>query len=136
MNPIIAQATSSTRDGPWVSIVDDDSSLRLALARALRGKGIRVEVFGSAEEYLDRPPDDALAPACIVLDIRMCGLSGFDLQDALVARGKAPPIIFITSHDGMLAEAARARAQGCLIKPFETDALLAMLRPHLAAAAA
>ena len=119
-------------DQPWVSVVDDDAPLRHAIARGLRANGIDVETFGSAEEFLDRSPDDA--PACIVLDICLCGLSGFGMQDALVARGDRTPIIFITSHDGMLAQTARARSSwGCLIKPFDTDALVALLRPHLGA---
>lgn len=119
----------------WVSIVDDDAPLRQAIALGLRANGIRVEAFASAEEYLDRR--DPASPACIVLDIRLCGLSGFDLQDVLLARGDHTPIIFITSHEGMLAQTARRRTTcGCLIKPFETAALVTLLRPHLRAAIA
>ena len=114
----------------WVGIVDDDDSLRVALARALRVNGIRVETFASAEEFLER--DVAGEPDCIVLDIHLGGLSGFDLQDLLAARGGAPPIIFITAHDDMLAERVRADASfGYLRKPFETNVLIALLRQHL-----
>jgi FixJ family two-component response regulator len=114
----------------WVGIVDDDPSLRAALARALRFNGIRVETFGSAEEFLHR--EVAGDPECIVLDIHLGGLSGFDLQDLLEAEGSAPPIIFITAHDDMLAERARSGgAFGYLRKPFETQALIALLRQHL-----
>ena len=114
----------------WVGIVDDDASLRAALARALRVNGIRVETFGSAEEFLQR--DVAGDPECIVLDIHLGGLSGFDLRDLLEANGSAPPIIFITAHDDMLAERARSGgAFGYLRKPFETQALVALLRQHL-----
>lgn len=126
----------STRSGsgaespPWVGIVDDDDSLRTALARALRVNGIRVETFGSAEEYLRR--DVAGEPDCIVLDIHLGGLSGFDLQDRLAAQGRTPPIIFITAHDDMHGGRARSTASsGYLRKPFETNALVALLRPHL-----
>lgn len=114
----------------WVGIVDDDASLRAALARALRVNGIRVETFGSAEEFLRR--DVPGQPECIVLDIHLGGLSGFDLQDVLESEGTAPPIIFITAHDDMLAEPARSHgARGYLRKPFETQALVALLRPQL-----
>ena len=114
----------------WVGIVDDDASLRAALARALRVNGIHVETFGSAEEFLRR--DVAGDPECIVLDIHLGGLSGFDLQDLLESEGGAPPIIFITAHDDMLAERARSSgARGYLRKPFETQALVALLRQQL-----
>ncbi|MGH7679988.1 MAG: response regulator transcription factor [Gemmatimonadaceae bacterium] len=135
MNPAVAPPSPHPHHEPWVGIVDDDAPLRLAIARGLRANGICVQLFGSAEDFLARQADDA--PACIVLDIRLCGLSGFDLQDALIARGDRTPIIFITSHDGMLAQTARARStHGCLIKPFESDVLIALLRPHLRAATA
>jgi FixJ family two-component response regulator len=111
----------------WVGIVDDDASLRAALARALRFNGIPVETFGSAEEFLHRRV--AGEPGCIVLDIHLGGISGFDLQDMLESKGAAPPIIFITAHDDMLAERARSSgAFGYLRKPFETQALVALLR--------
>jgi FixJ family two-component response regulator len=114
----------------WVGIVDDDPSLRAALARALRVNGIHVETFGSAEEFLQRRV--AGDPECIVLDVHLGGLSGFDLQDLLEAGGNAPPIIFITAHEDMLAERARSGgAFGYLRKPFETQALIALLRQHL-----
>jgi FixJ family two-component response regulator len=104
--------------------------LRAALARALRFNGIRVETFASAEEYLER--DVAGEPGCIVLDIHLGGLSGFDLQDRLAAEGASTPIIFITAHDDMLAERARADAScGYLRKPFETNVLVSLLRQHL-----
>jgi len=122
--------TRGTGAASWVGIVDDDDSLRMALARALRVNGIRVETFGSAEEFLRR--DVAGEPDCIVLDIHLGGLSGFDLQDLLAAQGFKPPIIFITAHDDMFADRARANgASGYLRKPFETNALVALLRPHL-----
>jgi len=118
---------SQHRPESWVGIVDDDASLRTALARALRVSGFRVEAFASAEEFLRR--DVAGKPDCIVLDIHLGGLSGFDLQDLLAAEGAAPPIIFITAHDDMLAQRSRSHAAcGYLRKPFDTDALLTLLR--------
>jgi FixJ family two-component response regulator len=113
-----------------VGIVDDDASLRSALARALRGYGIRVRTFESAEEFLQRA--DTAPPECVVLDVHLGGLSGFELQDLLVAAGAAPPIIFITAHDDLLADRTRREgASGYLRKPFDTSALVALLRPHL-----
>lgn len=123
-------ATSAAEVGGWVGIVDDDASLRAALARALRAHGIRVEAFASAEEFLRRDVEGE--PECLILDIHLGGLSGFELQDLLTARGAAPPIVFITAHDALLAERARAGgASGFLRKPFETAHLIALLRPHL-----
>ena len=113
----------------WVGIVDDDAPLRIALARARRGYGIRVDTFASAEEYLQRAEGE---PECIVLDIHLGGLSGFDLQDVLASRGSSPPIIFITGHDDLIGARARAvGASGYLRTPFDTTALLMLLRPHL-----
>jgi two-component system CheB/CheR fusion protein len=110
--------------------VDDDASLRSALARALRGSGIRAEVFGSAEEFLERKVRGVAD--CLVLDIHLGGLSGFALRDHLTAAGTAPPIIFITGHDDVFAERARASgACGCLRKPFDVCDLLALIEPHL-----
>ena len=113
-----------------MGIVDDDASLRAALARALRGSGIRVESFGSGEEFLER--GDPSAADCIVLDIHLGGLSGFDLRDRLMAAGTVPPIIFITGHDDVFARRAReSGACGFLRKPFDVSELLALVRPHL-----
>ena len=127
------QRISHQEEESWVGIVDDDASLRIALARALRGNGIRAETFESAEEFLHRSV--AGEPACIVLDIHLNGLSGFELQDLLASQGAEPPIIFITGHDDVLSRRARAYGTcGYLRKPFDTSALVALLRPHLRAA--
>ena len=118
---------------PWVGLVDDDASLRAALARALRGHGIRAETFESAEEFLLRV--DVGEPECIVLDIHLPGMSGFELQELLAARGAEPPIIFISGHDDVLSQRARVHGtSGHLRKPFDTGALVALIRPHLSAA--
>ena len=118
----------------WVGIVDDDESLRVALARALRGYGIEVRTFESAEEFLERT--DTRAPECLVLDIHLGGLSGFELHDLLRSAGASPPIIFMSAHDDMLADPVRrAAACGSLQKPFDISALVALLRPHLRAKA-
>ncbi|MFL5520071.1 MAG: response regulator transcription factor [Gemmatimonadales bacterium] len=115
----------------WVGIVDDDASIRRSLSRVLRLEGVCVETFASAEEFLARI---ALgAPQCLVLDVHLGALSGFDLQDRLTSEGAAPPIIFITAHgeipSGRLAP--HTGASGYLRKPFDTAALVALVRPFL-----
>src|SRR5204863_5133115 len=82
-----------------VFVVDDDDSVRRALARLLASAGYRVQTFPSAEEFLARRP--ALAtegPACAVLDVRLPGLSGVDLQRGLRQGGDRLPVVFITGH--------------------------------------
>src|SRR5689334_1092514 len=114
---------------PWIAIVDDDASVRTALARALRGGGFLVETFGSGEEFLRHTMGNA--PGCMVLDINLAGHSGFELQDLLAARGTPVPIIFISAQDE-LAQRARARSPaGYLLKPFHMSALIALVQPHL-----
>ena len=114
----------------WVGVVDDDESIRVALARVLRGNGISVETFGSAEEFLLR--DVTGEPECLVLDVHLGEMSGFELRDRLASDGTSPPIIFITGHDDTPAERARSGGScGFLRKPFDTDDLVALLRPHL-----
>jgi FixJ family two-component response regulator len=109
---------------PIVSVVDDDPSLRAALQGLLRSVGLRVQVFESAEEFLasGRVADTA----CLVLDVRMPGLSGLELQAQLIASGHAIPIIFISAHgeEHTRKQAIDAGALDFLQKPFSDDALL------------
>ena len=114
----------------WIGIVDDDPSIRKSLARMFGGNGIRTVTFGSAEEYLDSRLSPE--PRCIVLDVHLGGLSGFELQARLAAEGNFTPIIFITAHDLCSAELARCPGPcGYLRKPFDSEALMALVRPHL-----
>ena len=81
---------------PIVFAVDDDASMREALSRLFRSIGMRAQIFASAQDFLRfKRPD---APACLVLDVRLPGLSGLDLQRELAAADFAIPIIFITGH--------------------------------------
>ena len=80
-----------------VCIVDDDLSVRRAVRRLLRSAGYTVETYGSAREFLDAEPEGRTALA--LLDVKMEGMTGFDLQEELAARQSAIPIIFITSFD-------------------------------------
>lgn len=122
---------SLTGPEPWVAIIDDDPSIRCSLARVFRVDAIRVETFASAEEFLERT--SVGEPQCIVLDVHLGTLSGFDLQDRLAALGSSTPIIFITAHDEIPSSrlARRAGACGYLRKPFDTEALIALVRPCL-----
>ena len=110
-----------------VFVVDDDISMQEALSSLIRSVGLHVEAFASAQDFLQfRPPD---APACLVLDVRMPGLSGLDLQRQLADAGNRVPIIFITAHgnEQVREQARQAGAIAFLSKPFEEQALLEAL---------
>lgn len=113
-----------TDTDPIVFVVDDDASVRKSLARLIKSIGLNVETFASAGEFVKRDPYDG--PACLVLDVRMPGLSGLDLQDELAAAGRTVPIIFISGH-GNIPISVRAMKEGAvdfLEKPFEDQTLL------------
>ena len=113
-----------TREPPVVFIVDDDPSMRPAMDSLIRSVGLRVQSFGSAKEFLDcKRPD---APACLVLDVRLPGLSGLDLQRELAAAHITIPIIFIAGHGDvpMSVQAMKAGAVEFLTKPFRDQQLL------------
>ena len=109
---------------PVVFVVDDDVSMREAIAGLIAANGLRVECFESAVAFLSRPENDA--PACLVLDVRMPGLGGFELQRELAVAGRDLPVIFITAHGDiqMAVRAMKAGAAEFLPKPFEEGALL------------
>jgi FixJ family two-component response regulator len=107
-----------------ICVVDDDASLREALRGLLRSAGFHAHAFASAEEALSS--GRLTETDCLVLDIRMPGMSGFELQERLIASGSGVPIVFVTAHAD---EHARKRvlergAVDCLQKPFSEDALL------------
>ena len=79
-----------------VFVVDDDTSVRTALKRLIQSLGFQVETFDSAQAFLKHGPHDG--PACLVLDVRMPGMSGIELQQQLARAGLGMPIIFITGH--------------------------------------
>ena len=122
-----------------VFIVDDDEAIRDSLAWLLEGTGLRVRTFASAEAFLGayRPE----CPSCLVLDIRMPGMSGMELQDRLLARGIRIPLIFITGHGDvpMAVAALKKGAIDFIEKPFNDQALVALIDKalqHEAASAA
>ena len=107
-----------------VIVVDDDASVRRGLERLLRAAGYRAETYGSAEEFLARPP--IVGPCCLVLDVRMPGQGGLDLYQTLTARGEYIPAVFITGHGDIpsVVRAMKAGAVDFLAKPFDDDELL------------
>ncbi len=111
-----------------VFVVDDDASSRVAVKNLLRSVGLTVEVFGSAAEFLQFTLPDA--EACLVLDIRMPGISGLDLQAELAKADKHMPIIFITGHGDipMSVRAMKAGAVEFLTKPLRDQDLLDAVR--------
>ena len=111
-------------DTPLVAIVDDDELFRRSIERLVRSAGFRVEVFGSAEEFLERGDMDRTA--CAILDMKLPGMSGLDLQQRLIATPTPIPIVFVSAHDEamMQANALRAGAVAFLRKPFDNWTLL------------
>jgi len=119
-----AAAATAPTDTPLVLIVDDDEGIREALTDLLRSVGIEAKSFGSTRELLDAPPTDR--PGCLVLDVRLPGLSGLDLQAQLARSGSTRPIIFMTGHGDipMTVQAMKAGAVDFLTKPFRDQAML------------
>ena len=107
-----------------VFVVDDDISMREALEGLVRSAGLAVETFASAQDFLDQRKADG--PSCLVLDVRLPGLSGLDLQKRIVEANREIPIVFITGH-GDVPTSVRAMKAGAiefLTKPFSDQALL------------
>lgn len=114
-----------------VAIVDDDHSMRAAVQDLLEAVSLPVQGFASAEEFLRS--GNQLVTACLIVDIRMPGMSGLELQEKLNAEGCRIPIIFITAHgdEKMRAQALRAGAVEFLTKPFEDEVLIERVRTAL-----
>jgi len=110
---------------PLISVVDDDQSVRESLARLIRSVGLDVEAFASAEEFLNAGP--RRRAACLILDIRMPGMSGLELQKALMVTDPELPVIFVTAHGSdknLRARALSAGAVDYLLKPLQEDEVL------------
>lgn len=117
-----------TEDDAVVFVVDDDPAMRQALESLIGSVGWRVETFGSAREFLTSKRPEA--PGCLVLDMRLPGLSGFDLQRQLAEGGVTIPIVFITGYGDipMSVRAMKAGAVEFLTKPFRDQELLDAIR--------
>ena len=120
--------------GTLVGIVDDDPSVRKGLARLVTAAGYRVEVFASAREFLARPQQED--PSCLLLDVRMPGLTGPELQEALAIAGRRMSIVFVSGH-GDVAGSVKAMKGGAidfLTKPVDARELLGAIERAVAKA--
>jgi FixJ family two-component response regulator len=115
-----------------VFVVDDDASVRKSLARLLTGAGFEVEAFASVQDFLARPRYEG--PCCLVLDVRMPGLTGLDLQEALTAAGRFLSIVFITGFVDVResVQAMKGGAVDFLTKPVGAKELLAAIQKAVA----
>lgn len=111
----------------WVGIVDDDTSVRLSLARLLRLHGISTHTFATAAELLGYA---GAPPSCLIVDVQLGTSTGFELRDSLVARGdRLPPIVFITAREDVATLGLINRNGTCVLlrKPFSSTALLELV---------
>lgn len=117
---------------PLVFLVDDDASVRKSLARLVKTAGYEAELFASVPDFLARAPYDG--PCCLVLDVRMPGLTGLDLQEALRVAGQRLSIVFITGHRDVpvSVKAMKAGAVDFLTKPVDAETLLEAIRQAVA----
>jgi FixJ family two-component response regulator len=118
-----------------VFLIDDDASVRRGVSRLLRSAGYTSETFGSASDFLAR--EQHPGPACLIVDVRMPGIDGMDLQTLLIQRRREEQLVFITGHGNisMCAQAMKAGAVDFLPKPFRTRELLECVERALARAA-
>ena len=133
MHALSAPGSTSRKDGmaPRILVVDDDGPVRKALGRLFHSAGYEVELFMSAEDYLAQEP--TAPPACLVLDMRMPGMGGLELQRVIGGTAKSLPIVFVTGHGD---EDARMRALGAgaiavLPKPLDEEMLLDAIKRAL-----
>jgi FixJ family two-component response regulator len=120
-----------TESEPVIHIIDDDDSVRNAVARLLKAAGYQVLTYSNAGEFLMAASNDS--PGCIILDVRMPGPSGLELQDSLNRKANPLPIIFLTGHGDipMSVQAMKAGAADFLTKPVQKHALLGAVRSAL-----
>jgi FixJ family two-component response regulator len=117
---------------PLISIVDDDHSVRESLARLIRSVGFRVQVFESAEDFLST--SQGRRADCLILDIRMPGMNGLELQRELSTSDRELPVIFITAHGSDAQVRARALGAGAvdyLLKPLREEEVLKAIETAL-----
>jgi FixJ family two-component response regulator len=132
--PIAAlEAEMITRTIALVGIVDDDKSVRDSISSLLRSAGYKTMVFESAEAFLDA--DGAVEPDCLVLDVRMPGLSGLQLQSQLRDMGRQTPVIFVSAHNDSQVQttAFHQGAAAFLGKPFSDEVLLGAIHSAIGA---
>jgi len=120
-----------SEERPTVFVVDDDLSFRRGLGRLVRSAGFTVETFAAASEFLQRPA--TAAPGCVLIDLRMPGMNGLELQEAIAAAGHTMPVIFMTGAGDVpsTVTAMKAGALDFLTKPFDEERLLDAIRRAL-----
>ena len=120
-----------TTPTPLIHVVDDDESLRTALLRLLDAAGFSARGYASVGDFLLQPPD---GPGCVLLDVRLPGPSGLDLQAALQRQGNALPVVFLTGYADVATsvQAMKAGAVDFLTKPIQREALFEALQRALA----
>ena len=112
---------------PLIAIVDDDESVCRAVRRLVRSLAMNAQTFKSGQDFLDLlHAMPSFEPDCLILDVQMQGINGFDVQEKLTKGGKTIPVIFITAHDevGVREKALAAGAVAFLRKPFNDDLLI------------
>jgi FixJ family two-component response regulator len=121
----------SSGDDATVFVVDDDDQMRAAMQRLLKSVGLRAEAFASPQEFLRRKLPDG--PSCLILDVRLPGMSGLDVQRKLTETGLQIPVIFITGHGDipMTVKAMKSGAVEFLTKPFRDQDLLDAIQQAL-----
>ncbi|EIC19373.1 MULTISPECIES: response regulator transcription factor [Thiorhodovibrio] len=125
-----------TTPAPIIHVVDDDDSLRTALLRLLDAAGYHARGYASVGDFLLQAPSDS--PGCVLLDVRLPGPSGLDLQAALLSQGNALPVVFLTGYADVVSsvQAMKAGAVDFLTKPVEREALFEAIQRALARDAA
>jgi FixJ family two-component response regulator len=119
---------------PLIAIVDDDESVCRAVRRLVRAFAMDAETFSSGRQFLDLVEAmPSFQPDCLVLDVQMPGMNGFEVQDRLAISGNRMPVIFITAHDevGVREKVIAAGAVAFLRKPFDDELLVKTLREAL-----
>src|SRR5215813_15131892 len=121
--------------GSLIFLIDDDPSVRKGVSRLLRSAGYKSEAFKSGSDFLAR--EQHAGPSCVIVDVRMPGLNGMDLQETLIQRRREEQLIFITGHGdiSMCAQAMKAGAVDFLPKPFRDTELLECVERALARSA-
>ena len=117
-----------------VYIVDDDVSFQAAIRRRLQLAGYEVQIYSSAEQFLDQQPNDNNRSGCLLLDVRIPGLSGPELQGRLHEAGSTVPIVFVSARNDIntVVRTVKAGAEDFLIKPVTSDVLLAAIERAIA----
>jgi FixJ family two-component response regulator len=117
---------------PVIHVVDDDASFRTSMSRLLQASGYQTQLYASGDAFLEKLP--VLEAGCILLDLQMSGVNGFELQERLAKTGNNLPIIFLTAHGDIRAgvQAIKAGAEDFLSKPVSPDALFECVERALA----